>query len=161
MSPWAFLCLADFCRFSTRGVVKVERRELIRHVPVSRVSWPVRENCGFWGKLNSCRLMVQKSGKLTSWYAKYPIIYVGSLHPRWLFGISEPSTICPYYRFMLHTSTCFHVKSWLRWIFLSFLFARFERTIFPQEQKPFSLKVLAQFPKLYREGLYRCYSPWN
>ncbi len=37
-------------------------------------------------------LMVQKSGKLTSWYGTDPI-KVLLLHPRWLFGISEPSTV--------------------------------------------------------------------
>ena len=31
----------------------------------------------------------------TSWYGKYPIIYRGFIDPRWLFGISEPSTVAP------------------------------------------------------------------
>ena len=30
---------------------------------------------------------------LTSWHGGYPIIHRVFLHPRWLFGISEPSTV--------------------------------------------------------------------
>ena len=32
--------------------------------------------------------------RLTSWYGKYPHYLQGFIHPRWLFGISEPSTVC-------------------------------------------------------------------
>ena len=41
-------------------------------------------------------LMVQKSGKLTSWgrlVVYLPLFYRVFIHPRWLFGISEPTTL--------------------------------------------------------------------
>ena len=57
---------------------------------------PLFSETSIWGTLQL--LMVQKSGKLTSWGWKLVVEipwFTGFdiKHPRWLFGISEPSTV--------------------------------------------------------------------
>ena len=38
-------------------------------------------------------LLMEKNPAFTSWYGKYTIIFKGFIHVRWLFGISEASTV--------------------------------------------------------------------
>ena len=45
------------------------------------------------GVYSSIRLMVQKSGDHQLRLVVYPGIYRVFIHPKWLFGISEPSTV--------------------------------------------------------------------
>ena len=65
--------------------------------PYIKIGWFGGENPLFSGNIhmgNILLLMVQKSGKLTSWGkgSWNPIIYKVFVHARWLFGISDPST---------------------------------------------------------------------
>ena len=52
----------------------------------------IRGECGAFDPAEG---LLMEELRLTSWYGEFTIIYRVFLHPGWLLGISEPSTVAP------------------------------------------------------------------